>query len=436
MKIFISFLLCILFLNAFSQQDEILLERALYNLPNVSFKKISEPGEPFLKYDLFIKQPLDHSNPGKGYFNQRVILTHNGFNRPTVMQTQGYQLPDMDQRGEIDKLCDANKLNIEHRFFGRSVPDSMQWNYLNEEQATADLHTINQLFRNIYMGKWISTGVSKGGSTTIYYKYFFPADVDLSIPYVAPLDNSLEDERIYAFLDTTNSPDCRNKIKEFQLFLLKHENEAIEKLKWYSKAVNAHYGYTGSIGKSFEYAVLEYSFAFWQYYATNNCDSIPVNNSLDDYLSALLKTSNILSFSDERIKFYESHYYQAATECGYYGYNIQPLKKYLHYFTENPSAAFPPKLITIKAFDATLNQKVQKWLAENGNNMIYIYGGYDTWTSAGIMPSDKVNAKRFVIPKTNHATARVKNMDIATQQHFIQTINKMAGIDATIEAIK
>jgi len=65
MKIFISFFLCILFLNAFSQRDEILLERARYNLPNVSFKKISEPGEAFLKYDLFIKQPLDHSNREK-----------------------------------------------------------------------------------------------------------------------------------------------------------------------------------------------------------------------------------------------------------------------------------------------------------------------------------------------------------------------------------
>src|SRR5439155_14943181 len=162
---------------------------------------------------------------------------------------------------------------------------------------------------------------------------------------VGPLDNSLEDERIYAFLDTMGSPDCRNKIKEFQLFLLKHENEAIEKLKWYSKGARVHYDYTGSIGKSFEYAVLEYSFAFWQYYATNNCDSIPTNNSLDDYLSALLKTSNILSFSDEGIKQFESHYYQAATECGYFGYNIKPLKKYLHYFTENPSAAFPPKSI-------------------------------------------------------------------------------------------
>ena len=433
MKICIPVLFCLLFFKAFSQSDEILLERALYNLPNVSFKKISEPGASYLKYKLLIKQPLDHANPGKGFFNQRVILTHKGFNSPTVMETQGYSLPDRG-RNEIEKLFNANNLNIEYRFFGKSVPDSILWDDLTEEQATADLHIINQLFRNIYKGKWISTGISKGGSTTIYYKYFFPADVELSIPYVAPLDNSLEDERIYTFLDTMGTQECRNKIKELQLFLLKHETEAIEKLKWYSKGANVHYDYTGSIGKSFEYAVLEYSFAFWQYY--DSCDSIPTNKKFDDYLQALLKTSNIIAFSDEGIKEFEEHYYQAATQCGYYGYNIAPFEKYLHYFKENPSAAFPPKSVVIKPFDISLNQKVQKWLDENGNNLVYIYGGYDTWTAAGITPTNKVNSKRFVIPKTNHATARIKRMDIAMQQDFIKAMNKMIGIDATIEAIR
>ena len=66
-------------------------------------------------------------------------------------------------------------------------------------------------------------------------------------------DYSLEDTRLYKFLDTVGSTDCRNKIKEFQIFLLKHKNEAIEKLKWYSKGAKLPYEYTGSIGKSFEY---------------------------------------------------------------------------------------------------------------------------------------------------------------------------------------
>lgn len=434
MKLPFILLLSLAPLFLFCQKQESAIEQALFDLPGVSFKKISAPGDPYLRYDLSIKQPVDHWHPEKGYFYQRVILNHRGFQNPTVMETQGYAVRTAD-RNEIDKILNANNLNIEHRFFAGSVPDSLDWQYLNEEQATADLHAINQLFRTIYKGKWISTGISKGGSTTLYYKYFFPSDVDLAIPYVAPLDNSLEDQRIYAFFDTMGSPQCRNKIHQFQEFLLKHEKEAIEKLTWYSKGAGLHYDYTGSVGKSFEYAVLEYPFSFWQYY-NNSCDSIPTNNSVDDYLDQLLKIANISSFADEGIRPYESHYYQASTQTGYYGYNIAPFKKYLHYFTENPSASFPPKTAALKPFDGSLNQKVQDWLAEKGNNIIYIYGGADTWTIAGITLSGKVNSKKYVLPGANHATARIKNMDPQMKQSFADEVKKMTGLIAKAEVLK
>ena len=215
---------------------------------------------------------------------------------------------------------------------------------------------------------------------------------------------------------------------------MQHENEALEKLKWYSKGADLHYSYTGSIGKSFEYAVLEYSFSFWQYYG--ECDSIPANKSLDDYIESLLKISNIYSFADEGIKLFEAHYYQASTQSGYYGYNIVPFKKYLHYFKENPSASFPPKSAVLKPFDSTLNENVQNWLAENGNNILYIYGGIDTWTSAGIIVSDKVNSKRFVLPGATHATAKIKNMGADMQKEFAQKVKEITGLELNVAALK
>jgi PS-10 peptidase S37 len=431
MKIWLSLFFSLFLVQAIAQSDELSLERALYNLPNLSFKKVSLPGDKFLKYELLIRQPLDHVHPGKGYFYQRAILLHKGFNNNNVMETEGYSL--YDGRSEIEKLFDANYLNIEYRFYGKSMPDSLQWEYLTIEQATADLHAINGLFRNIYKGKWISTGISKGGETTLYYKYFYPKDVDLSVPYVAPLDNSLEDLRIYHFFDTIGTAACRNRIFQAQVFLLQHEKEALEKLKWYSKGAGAHYTYTGSIGKSFEYAVLEYSFAFWQY--NGECDSIPDSKSLDDYIESLLKISDIISFADEELKEFEAHYYQASTQSGYYGYNIMPFKKYLHYFTENPSASFPPKSASVKPFDGSLNEKVAKWLWESGNNILYIYGGTDTWTSAGIIVSDKVNSKRFVVPKATHATARIRNMSPQMQREFVQKVKEITGLEVSINEL-
>jgi len=304
MKLFLILIFSGSFLYSVAQSDEQLLEKKLYDLPNVSFKKISEPGDKYLKYDLQIRQPIDHKHPEKGYFYQHAILLHKGFAKPTVLQNDGYWL--YDYRDESEQIFDANNINMEYRFYGNSKPDSIPWQYLTIEQATTDMHVINKMFRDIYKGKWISTGVSKGGETSIYYKYFYPDDVDLTIPYVAPLDNSLEDKRIYHFFDTIGTTECRNKIFQLQTFLLQHEDEALEKLKWYSKGAGLHYTYTGSIGKSFEYAVMEYSFAFWQY--NDECDSIPVNKSLDDYIRSLLKVSDIYAFSDEGIKLFEAHY--------------------------------------------------------------------------------------------------------------------------------
>ncbi len=431
-KLVVLFSFLSLFVSA--QNDESALEKALYNLPDVSFKKVSKPEDKFLKYDLLIKQPMDHQHPEKSFFYQRVQLTHKGFNNPTVMETEGYWLWNGGMGNEIESILNANNLDIEYRFYGNSLPDSIDWQYLTIEQATADYHKINELFKTIYKNKFISTGISKGGETAIYYKYFYPGDVSLSVPYVGPLNNSLEDKRIYYFFDTIGTPECRKRIYDFQVFLLQHESEAVEKLKWYSKGVNLHYTYMGNIGKSFEYAVLEFPFSFWQY--NGICDIIPSNRNIDDYTQTLQTVTDIWSFADEGIKAFEAHYYQAQTQSGYYGYNIAPFKKYLKYFTSNPSAIFPPKNVQYKPFDSTLNMNVQNWLDEKGNNILYIYGGFDTWTSAGVIPSDKVSSKRYVIPNTSHATARIKSMPADMQADFVQRIKDFTGLNADVSVLK
>lgn len=431
MKSIFLLIFCLFMLNSFGQGDKQRLELELFNLPNVSFTDISKSDDSFLTYDLMIKQPIDHLHPEKGYFSQYVQLRHCGFDRPTVMETHGYQL--YRGKNEVEQILDANDIGVEYRFFGKSIPDSMQWQYLTIEQEVADLHAINQLFRQIYKGKWISTGISKGGQTTLFYKYFYPEDVDVAIPYVAPIDNALEDKRIYTFLDTIGTPACRQKIADFQKFLLKNEDKALEKLKWYAKGAQLKFKYTGNIGKSYEYAVLEYSFSFWQW--GRSCDSIPTNKSLDDYLGELLKTSNIAFFSDAEMDQFAPHYYQSATETGYYSYNIDPFKNYLHYFTTNPSAIFPPKGVKFQPATCELDEKLQEWLRRNGNNILYIYGGIDTWSAARVQVSNQVNSKSFLIPGANHGTARIKNLPEKMKAEFVTKVKDWTGLDCNLEML-
>ncbi|MDP3641682.1 MAG: S28 family serine protease [Bacteroidota bacterium] len=421
----------LIFMNSFGQADKQILERELFNLPNVSFTDVSKSGDAFLTYDLLVKQPIDHQHPEKGYFNQWVQLKHRGFENPTVMETHGYQMGR--GRNEVEQILNANNIGVEYRFFGKSVPDSLQWEYLTIEQAAADLHVVNQLFKQLYKGKWISTGISKSGQTTLYYKYFYPEDVDVAIPYVAPIDNALEDTRIYTFLDTIGKPECRQKIYEFQKFLLMNEDKAIEKLNWYAKGARLTFNYTGNIGKSFELAVLEYSFSFWQ--SGRSCDSIPTNKKLDDYLGELLKTSSISFFSDKDIESFAPHYYQ-ATQTGYYGYNIEPFRKYIQHFTSNPSAIFPPKTAKLNAFSPELYQSFQKWLDEKGNNILYIYGGIDTWSAPRVLVSKQVNSKSFLIPGAHHGSARIKNLPENMKAEFVGKIKEWTGLDCKIEVLK
>lgn len=431
MKSALLLISCLAFLNLFGQPDKQQLEYELFNLPNVSFTNVSKPGDPFLTYDLFVRQPIDHQHPENGYFNQWVQLRHRGFDKPVVMETHGYGMGR--GRNEVEQILNANNIGVEYRFFGKSVPDSLQWEFLTIEQATADLHAISLLFKQLYRAKWFSTGISKGGQTTLYYKYFYPEDIDVAIPYVAPIDNEPEDKRIYTFLDTIGTPECRKKIFEFQQFLLKNEAKAIEKLEWYAKGAQLKFNYTGSIGKSFEYAVLEYSFSFWQW--GRSCDSIPTNQNLNDYLNELLKTSGISFFSDHDIKQFAPHYYQAA-QTGYYGYNIEPFRKYIKHFTTNPSAIFPPQAAKPNSFSPELYRNFKEWLDQRGNNILYIYGGIDTWSAPRVIVSDQVNSKSYLIPGAHHGNTRIKNLPEAMKNEFAQKIKEWTGINCQMEVLK
>jgi PS-10 peptidase S37 len=435
MKSFLLILLSMCCITVYAQTDEAELEKALFNLPDLQFKKYSKPTDKYLKYELKIKQPLDHNDPSKGYFFQSAVLTHKGFSRPTVMETEGYE--GRYTGNEIEKILDANNINIEFRYFGRSKPDSLLWDYLTFEQATADLHHVNQLFRNIYRNKWISTGISRGGQTAIYYKTFYPADVDLAIPYVAPLPNSLEDKRIYYFLDTVGSPECRKKIFNVQKFLLEHETEAVNRLKWYAKGKGLTFTHFGSLEKAFEMYVLEYPFSFWQIGFTP-CEKIPTNKNLDDYLEHLLTGVGGIEFmADKSINEWAAHSYMAKAQQGYYGYDLKPFVKYLRYVKgENPSGALVPHSIPYKAYDSSWTMKIHRWLESNGNNIIYIYGSTDTWSAVRVIPSDKVNAKSFLIPNANHYQARIKTMSPAMKEEFAAIVQKMINLTPDLNALK
>ncbi len=422
-----TFILVLLFLSFYSHAQKENIESSLSELNDLTFKRINSSEGYETNYVLRVRQPLDHSDTTKGFFHQKVYLSHKGFEQPTVIVTAGYDV-NRNRISELTGLLKANQIMVEHRYFGHSMPDSIDYNYLNLEQATADLHHIRQIFANIYSTKWLSTGISKGGATTIFYRYFYPNDVDVSVPYVAPINKSYEEPRIYDFFDTIGSDECRNKIRAFQVRILQNREQILPLLKFYSLGADVHYSYL-SLAEAFEYAVMEYPFSFWQW--GHSCDNIPSDTaSVEEITEYFIAISGLTLFSDESIRHYNSHYYQSATEMGYYGYETSEFKDLLVELPTdtNPHATFFTFEMT-QEFDGTLLVDVNQWLETEGDKFIYIYGGNDTWTASGVAPNDKVDSEWFILKGKHHGTARISEMSTTERRKFISTIEKWLSIE-------
>ncbi len=398
----------------------------LYDLEGVRFEQLSNTEDGAFRYRLMVRQPVDHQNETKGYFYQQVIWEHRDFDKPILINTNGYAM----WRGpsELKQLLGANFINVEHRYFGVSKPDSLDWKYLTLEQATADLHHINTIFRKVYQNnKWVSTGVSKGGQTSIYYRYFYPEDVDVSVPYVAPLNREYEDKRIYSFLANVGTAECRKKIKAFQLKLLKNKSKLLPLLKWFSKGKGYTFEYMGGVEAAFEYAVLEYPFSFWQ--SGSDCDNIPAKTAdWDKQLEHFIDAVGLSLYSDNLVSYYAPHYYQAATQMGYYGFETKAFKGYLSALPRQPHAAFAPKN-TNAAYNPSLNKKVHQWVKTNAHDMLYIYGGTDTWTATAVEVPAQVNSVKYVLSGKHHGNARIKNMEDTMRSSFIKELSKRLEVE-------
>ncbi|MFO7863212.1 MAG: hypothetical protein R6U85_04365, partial [Salinivirgaceae bacterium] len=58
-----------------------------------------------------------------------------------------------------------------------------------------------------------------------------------------------------------------------------------------------------------------------------------------------------------------------------------------------------------------------KWVKEQGNFMLYLYGGQDAWSATAAALGDVTNAVRLFNPGKNHST-RIKNYP----EHFKDSI--------------
>lgn len=419
-----ALLLFVLLSASASSFAQTVLEQKISGISAIKEIRPLETSEFSEKYVTYFTQPLDHRHPEKGSFRQRVIVSHVGFDRPTVIVTEGYGAAyalRSQYREELSKLLNANMIFVEYRYFLESTPEPKDWQYLTAENSADDLHAITTAFKNIYPGKWIATGISKGGQTTLLYRTFYPDDVDISVPYVAPLCYGVEDGRHEPFLHKVSTPENRKKIEDFQLEALKWKATLLPRFEKYCTEKN--YSFRAPIEEIYDYSVLEYSFALWQW--GTPISSIPATTASDDEIfSHLLAISEPGYFTADSPN--ASFFVQAARELGYYGYDVQPFKQYLSIQSSEGylHRLMLPEELKDMPFDKTLSKKITKFLKKQDPKMIFIYGQNDPWTAAGVTwLKNKKNIHVFIQPNGSHL-ARINTLPEAEKAEVMELINE------------
>lgn len=416
--------------HASSPDEDIFLSK-LNTLEGIKYNSIKHDSTFDFAYEIYFPQKLDHKNANSTVFPQRIFLYHRDYENPAVIITEGYNAV-AGRHSELTNLLNSNEIIVEHRYFEKSRPDLLDWQYLTMEQAANDHHVIVKFFKDLYRSKWISTGISKGGQTAIAFKYFFPNDVDVSVPYVAPLNFEQEDPRIYEFLSSVGTKEQREKIREFQRLVLKHRDEMFPRLEKYSKEKNLSYVY--DLNLILEYSVFEYSFSFWQWGHT--FEKIPGSNaSPDEIFNHFVEVSSPSFFSKNEMEQYAPFMYQAYDEMGFYGYETKNFADLLTHVKGEiaTNRIFAPEFEKI-TFDDELTDSMAEWLRENGNNMIYIYGENDTWSATAVDIGNKTNALKMVKEGGSHIT-RIKSFSDEDKEKIYSALEKWLTMEIPVKVL-
>ena len=376
---------------------------------------------------FFIEQPLNHKDITKGVFKQRVFVSHKGFDRPTVFVTEGYgadYAAYARYTNELADLFNTNLIVVEHRYFLESTPVPRDWEYLTAENSANDLHRIFTALKTVYQQKWISTGLSKGGQTTMIYQTFFPNDMDIAVPYVGPLNRGVEDGRHEIFLrESVGTQQDRAIIQAFQLELLKRRSKLMPLFAAHCN--ERKFEFRASLDEIFDFSVLEYPFTHWQY--GTSIDNIPVLTASDEELfNHFIAVSSPQYFQE--FSMFESFFVQAERELGYYGYDIDPFAVYL---SIKNTQGYMKKLFVPKdadvTFDKTLYDKICAYLEKEDPRMIFIYGEYDPWSATAVDMSVNMKNKQHIlvayVPKGSH-TVNIRSLPDSLQKQVINTITK------------
>jgi hypothetical protein len=389
-------------------------------------------------YRFFVmtyEQPVDHENPTGAKFQQRLTLLHREYGAPVVVHNSGYNVSTGGTRSQVTQIIEGNQLSMEHRFFLPSRPDPADWSKLNIAQAAADQHRITQALKaRIYHdNKFLTTGASKGGMTSLFHRRFYPDDVDATVAYVAPFDypgDAVQSptNRYFIFLENVGTdPACRQKLKTFQNTVLARR-AAMKTLM----AGEATFTVLGP-DRALEFMVEELPFIFWQYGAQSRCAAIPANAASDQAVFDFMNdTVGVAAYGDDDLAAFLPYYHQSASQLGYPAADESHLVGLMYPLQDTAQAYLPPG-IPVPPYDSgAAMTDVQNWIKASGTRIMLIYGQNDPWTAGAVELGGATDSFKYTAPNGNHG-ANITRLVDAEEAAATATVRRWAGLPASFK---
>jgi hypothetical protein len=239
------------------------------------------------------------------------------------------------------------------------------------------------------------------------------------VAYVAPLVLGLDDKRFVTFLENVGGAayaTCRTKLLDVSKALLMRRDEILPLLDA-TKFMR--------LGKdmSFEHAVMDLIFAFWQYQPASRCNSIPAANASANALYTFMSDLGLLDNADDSsFTYYTPYFWQTGLELGLpanYDAPFMSLLKYPGSYTlEN---YLPPNLHPV--FRPGAMPDVQSWVKTSGHRMMFIYGEFDPWSAAAYELGTATDTVKFIAPANNHGSS-ISQLRTADRETALTTLEK------------
>ncbi|REE99412.1 S28 family serine protease [Thermomonospora umbrina] len=390
---------------------------------------------------LGYRQPADHRRPGAGTFEQRLSLMHKDTGRPMVLYTSGYDLNTAPFRAEPTQIVDGNQVAVEQRFFTPSRPRPADWSKLTIWQAATDHHRLTGALKAVYPRKWVSTGASKGGMTSVYHRRFYPSDVDATVSYVAPNDVDNRDDSAYDrfFEKVGSNAACRDALKGVQREVLKRRAEFVGRYAAYASKNGATFAYVGGADRALEATVLDVEWAFWQYSLESDCGGVPRRDAASDALWDFVEaTAGWAFYTDQGLEPYVPYNFQAGTQLGWPSPEFRHLRDVRrHPDVYRPHSFVPAELRPQMRFQSWAMADIDRWVRRHGSRLMFLYGGNDPWGSEPFRlgPGTR-DSQWYEVAGLNHTGRLIQRLPAAQRERAIDTLQRWLGVADAPDQLK